>query len=169
MKIVNVSGYEGLYAVSDEGVIYNLKRGTIVTPTLEKDGYLSVRLTKQGRAYPTRVHKVVFYSFFGQKNLTRDDALVLDHLDGDKTNNRLSNLRKTTTRENTSRAKEHSYGRGFHFYKRLGKFGAEIQINKVRYFLGVYTTQDEAAQAYETALERYEKDGILPEKRTREK
>jgi len=36
MKIVNVIGYEGLYAVSDQGIIYNLKRGTIVKPTKDK-------------------------------------------------------------------------------------------------------------------------------------
>ena len=169
MKIVNVIGYEGLYAVSDQGVIYNLKRGTIVKPTKDKSGYLSVILTRDGVQYPTKVHKVVFYSFVGQDGLTREDSLVIDHLDGDKTNNALYNLRKTTTRENTSRSKTPKYGRGFHFYEKICKFGAEIQINKVRYFLGTFDSAEDASIAYETALERYEKDGILPEKRRKQK
>lgn len=169
MKIVNVIGYEGLYAVSDQGVIYNLKRGTIVKPTMDKRGYLSVILSKGGVQYTTKVHKVVFYSFVVQNGLTREDSLVIDHIDGDKTNNALYNLRKITTRENTSRSKTPKYGRGFHFYEKTGKFGAEIQINKVRYFLGTFDRAEDASIAYETALERYEKDGILPEKRRKQK
>lgn len=30
MKVINVVGYEGIYAVSDTGIIFNIKKGTVM-------------------------------------------------------------------------------------------------------------------------------------------
>lgn len=164
MRIINVIGYEGLYAVTDDGRIYSLKRGEEIKPEVNEYGYLMVSLSKNNHKYTVAVHKAVYYSYH---QLTRTDNLVIDHIDGDKTNNHLSNLRKITTRENTSRAKNSKYGRGVCYYKHLDKYGANISIDGVSYHLGVYETSKDASDAYWTALDAYEKHGELPYKRDR--
>lgn len=169
MRIVNVSGFEGLYVVREDGVIYSLKSGNELRPYLRKNGYLEVKLYKDYKKYTFCVHKIVYYSFVGQASLYSQDDLVIDHIDGNKLNNHISNLRKITSRENTGRAKETKNGRGVHYYKQIGKFGAEIMIEKQRYFLGTYFTAQEASYAYEIAMDRYEKKGIKPEKRRKQK
>ena len=167
MKVINVIGFEGLYAVSDEGCVFSLKTGKELKQSTDKHGYLQVVLSKEGRHSTIAVHKAVFYSFNAYRKLTRTDELVIDHIDGNKRNNRLENLRKITTRDNTSRAKSNKHGRGVHYYASLGKFGAEISINKTRYHLGLFATAEEAASAYQSALNSYNTDGTLPPKRDR--
>lgn len=165
MKVINVIDYEGLYAVSDDGRIFSLKTGKELKQSADKGGYLQVVLSKEGKHSTVAVHKAVFYSFNSYRKLTRTDDLVIDHIDGNKQNNNLGNLRKLTTRDNTSRAKSNKYGKGVHYYASLNKYGAEISINKTRYYLGLYSTAEEAASAYQSALNSYNTDGTLPPKR----
>ena len=48
MRIVNVLGHEGLYAVSDVGEVYSLKRGNKMNLSIDRGGYYVVRLSKNG-------------------------------------------------------------------------------------------------------------------------
>lgn len=164
MKIVNVVSYEGLYAVTDSGDVYSLKTGRKLKAIPDKHGYLLIVLNKNGLKYTTYVHKIVYYSFNKNQQLTSVDDLVIDHIDGDKTNNHLDNLRKITTRENTARAKTNPLGRGVHYYPARNKYGAAININKVRYHLGMFLTAEEAHSSYQDALCNFQTYGILPHK-----
>lgn len=163
MKIKNVVDYEGLYAVTDEGVVFSLKSGNEIKSRLNTQGYFYVQLCKEGKSSEHSVHRIVYEAFNGKKS----DNLVIDHIDGNRLNNNLTNLRKLTTRENTARAKVSKYGRGVRLFEKINKFGASIQIENVNYFLGTFLTIEEARQAYNTALVNYERDGIKPFKRDR--
>ena len=44
-----VVGYEGLYEVSDEGKVYNAKRGHEIAQRFDKHGYLRCNLSKEGK------------------------------------------------------------------------------------------------------------------------
>ena len=167
MRIVNVRDFEGLYVVTDEGRIYSTRTGNEIKPTPDKRGYLKINLHKDGKVTTKQVHCIVYYSFTQNVGLNRNDELVIDHIDGNRLNNALANLRKITTRQNTARAKTNKYGRGVHFFEALRKFGATIQFGKTRYHLGVFDTADEAAQAYKDALATYKTTGKLPDKRDR--
>lgn len=165
MRVINIVGYEGLYAVTDEGQIYSLKQGIQLKPAMNAGGYLIVSLNKDGVKHTVPIHKAVYYSFNSYRKLTRTDLLVIDHIDGDRTNNRLDNLRKITTRENTSRAKTNMYGKGVHYFKNIDKYGAEITINGTRYHLGTFLTPQEASEHYYAALSAYNENGNLPVKK----
>lgn len=39
MKVINVVGYEGIYAVSDTGIIFNIKKGTVMKTHVNMHGY----------------------------------------------------------------------------------------------------------------------------------
>jgi hypothetical protein len=72
-----------------------------------------------------------------------------DHINHDGTDNRWSNLRRATTKENNrnlSIDKRNTSGvTGVHFDKKIGKYMARITSGGERIFLGLFDTIEEAA------------------------
>lgn len=101
-----VDGYEGLYAVSDQGRVQRVAptRGSptprILKPALGSHGYLFVTLYRAGVPTPITVHKLVLAAFVGPC----PEAHNRNHRDGVKTNNHLGNLEYTTPSANTRHA-----------------------------------------------------------------
>lgn len=91
-----IPGYEGLYEVSDFGRVRNTRTGRILRPGKNKFGYYFVNLYKDGKKKYFRVHRLVYEAFCGKI----PDGMVIDHVDGCKTNNNLNNLRCVTPKEN---------------------------------------------------------------------
>lgn len=98
----DVVGHEGLYQVSNLGRVKSLPRnGTILTekiikPHLLKSGYLQVELSKNNKMHGYRVHRLVAESFV----LNPEQKECVNHIDGDKTNNKVENLEWVTRSEN---------------------------------------------------------------------
>ena len=165
MRIVNVRDYEGLYAVSDEGMVYNLKTGEEMKSTVI-GGYKTVNLTKDGVKTMHRLNRLVFFSFNPRIPIVRrETAMAVDHINEDKLDNRLCNLRYITTRENVagcSKKNDNGLPRGVNHLK-SGKYAAGIQLDNKKYHLGVYDTTDEAGAAYKAALYAYEMYGEYPD------
>ena len=92
----DIPGYEGIYKASNLGQIMTVKtvriRKLIVTPR----GYKQVGLSRDGVSKTFRVHTLVALSFYGP----RPDGLEVRHLNGDKLDNRLVNLKYGTRSEN---------------------------------------------------------------------
>lgn len=86
------------YLVSSYGRVRNIKNNNILSqgPVC---GYKKVRLSKNGKVKDWTVHKLVFFSFNLNKD-PNDKTLIIDHIDGNKSNNNLSNLRQITISEN---------------------------------------------------------------------
>ena len=76
--------------------IFHLRKGKILSPILNR-GYLVVKLGGPNKAYG--VHQAVALAFHGIK----PDGLVVDHINGVKTDNRPENLEYVTSSENTKR------------------------------------------------------------------
>lgn len=102
-----IKGYEGLYEVSNDGRIRRLRftngshdfeKVRECKQTLNTWGYMTVNLSKNGKGNTKRVHRLVANAFLGESNLQ------IDHIDGNKQNNRLDNLEYVTPKENTNRA-----------------------------------------------------------------
>lgn len=77
-----------------------------------------------------------------------------DHKDCDSLNNRRSNLRLATQKENSRNApktirKTHSKFRGVSWHKRKNKWIATCAINTKNKFLGYFSTEIDAAKAYD--------------------
>ena len=77
----------------------------------------------------------------------------IDHINGDKSDNRICNLREATRRENAQNLKIHRAGKlaGCSYNKKINKWNARMTINKKYINLGFYETEVEAHLAYKNA------------------
>lgn len=83
------------------------------------------------------------------------DDKVVDHINGNKLDNRKSNLRVCTNQENTmnrGKNKNNSSGyKGVYFNKQNQKFRAEIWIDRKKKFLGHFDNPEDGHEAYKKA------------------
>ena len=97
-----VVGYEGLYEVSDLGLVRSLiGRGRVLRPGPQRRGYLTVSLTdRSGKARSRRVHQLVLAAFVGPLPAGME-VLHRNDVPGD---NRLTNLYYGTRSQNVVEA-----------------------------------------------------------------
>lgn len=82
------------------------------------------------------------------------EGLQVDHINGCGLDNRRSNLRNVTFRENMQNKHHERSSKypGVSWYKQLNKWKVEIAVNKVHKFIGYFDDEKEAAKTYENAL-----------------
>lgn len=107
-------------------------------------GYKQIRLG--GRLYLN--HRIIYFLHTGEWPLG-----VVDHIDGDPSNNKVENLRSTTQRKNShnyagGHSDSSSKYRGVSLYKRTGMYMSKINKDGKTYNLGTFTDEKEAALAY---------------------
>lgn len=87
---VDIPGYEGKYKISNFGNIYSQKIKRL-SKLQDKKGYKYIQL---GRGDNHQVHRLVMLSFVGPS------SLIVDHINSDPSDNRLSNLQYVSHSEN---------------------------------------------------------------------
>jgi hypothetical protein len=96
-----VVGYEGCYEVSNLGRVNSIKRngtlGGILKKILDTDGYIICCLMKSDIRMNKKVHRLVAQAFIPNP----DNKPAVNHIDNDKTNNKVSNLEWCTNKENS--------------------------------------------------------------------
>ena len=96
--------YDGYWCGVD-GNIYSVKRRylKILKQSLNKNGYLTVGLTENGKTHTCWVHILIADAWLEPSGLDKDGNLrnQINHLDGRKTNNKLCNLERNSAKENT--------------------------------------------------------------------
>jgi hypothetical protein len=87
----------------------------------------------------------------------------VDHIDGNRANNKISNLRdipRSLNLENTIKAKSSNKSTGLigsYLHEPTGKFMSRIQVNKKDKYLGLYETAQLAHEAYMNAKKQLHK------------
>lgn len=110
MKWKNIKGFEGLYEVSNTGLIKSLGNGNstdsrtkqirLLKTRVRKTGYVHIKLCKNSTQKHLSVHRLVAIAFVPNPNNYRE----VNHLDGDKTNNNDWNLEWTNSSGNQKHA-----------------------------------------------------------------
>ena len=133
-----------------DGDLYWIKRRPHVTLGMKAghqkvdDGYIRISIDKK-KYY---AHRLVYMFHFGNYPKT------LDHVDGNRTNNRIHNLRPASNSNNGANRRlginSKTGFKGVHKIKEE-RFRAYITINKKRKHLGYFKTVIDAHQAYQIA------------------
>ena len=151
----DVIGYEGVYQVSNLGNVKSFRYGKERQMKQSKDssGYLVIGIRLNNVPKIRRVHQLVAESFL---NHTRCGyKLVVNHIDFNKTNNKLDNLEIVTQRENSNQKhlKSSSKYIGVSWSKSRNKWVALIYLNGKHKNLGRFNDELEASKAYQKALQ----------------
>lgn len=156
-----IPGYEGIYEASTLGNIRSLDRaivckngkklprkGCIIKPNIDSNGYLKFDLRNAGKRKAGYVHKIIAITFLNHK--PNGFETVINHKDFNTKNNRLDNLEITSQRNNTNKKhiKSTSSYTGVSWRKQKRKWEAKIFHNGKSVFLGLHDTEVEAAKAY---------------------
>lgn len=92
----DVIDYENLYKVSNLGRIRNCKSGKLVMQSITINGYKRITLYKDGKPKTKLVHRIVAESFLNNPF----DYNIVNHIDGNKLNNIVTNLEWCTQSQN---------------------------------------------------------------------
>ena len=173
-QFLPINGYEGLYEISNLGNVKRLKkepmqpkirkdymntgsRERIMRPSLNGNGYLIVTLTnldKRRRCYS--IHRLV-WEHFG--SIKRQGNLQIDHIDNNKQNNHINNLRLLTKRENIIKAvmltKKNDLPIGVSWDKKYNKYRSRICVDGKEIFIGYFDNVLEAKNAYDIKFHQY--------------
>jgi hypothetical protein len=91
-----IPNYYSRYSINPDGVVLNNERNAIVKPMISTSGYQYVHLVKDGKKETKYIHRLVGEAFLeNPKKLPQ-----IDHIDGNKLNNSVKNLRWVTASQN---------------------------------------------------------------------
>ena len=145
----NIVGFSN-YQVSSLGNVKNVITGRILKPGI-RSGYLFVVLTNDCDKSTKSIHRMVAVAFIENPENKR----CVDHINRDKRNNHVNNLRYATSSENNQNAsigiRNTSGIIGVSFHKPSQKWRAQIDADGRRIHLGYFINKDDAIVARENA------------------
>lgn len=137
------------YTIYEDGKIFSHRRSKFMK-TNTTSGYHKVGLvTLEGRLKSSiGLHKLLALAFVPNPY----SKPIVDHIDRNKLNNNLNNLRWVTQQGNSQNASPRQNASskylGVHLDKRTSRWRAVIRVNHKRHYLGGYETELEAHKAY---------------------
>ena len=124
-------------------------------------GYWAVGLQINKKTNVYMVHRVV-YAMYYQTNI---DSIYIDHIDGNRLNNLIDNLRIASNQQNTCNKQKQlsctSKHKGVSWDKNCKKWRAQICVDYKKQYLGMYETEEAAALAYNAAAKHSHKQFAL--------
>jgi hypothetical protein len=106
------------------------------------NGYISLKFLKK----TTYAHRIIFLYHYGYT------PNFIDHINGNKSDNRIENLRDVTRCQNMMNVKKSSKNtsgyKGVSFHKNRKKWIAQIKLNKKNFHLGVFESAEKAYEEY---------------------
>lgn len=166
----SVSGYEGLYEISSYGRVKSFSRivsnGNGHRKTNERilkglfigAGYYRVCLCNEGVIKSRYIHMLVACTFLNY--IPGDRKIVIDHINGAKTDNRVENIRIVTNRfnctlgERKNKNKLTSQYEGVCWDRAANRWRSIMRINGKQKHLGYFKNELDAANAYRNKLKK---------------
>lgn len=146
-----VVGYEGLYKISNLGNV--VKNNGVMVSKIETDkGYLSVNLRKNFSSKLHKIHRLVSYAFIPNPH----NKPQVDHIDGNKQNNHVDNLRWCTQRENIEFHINDGAGYKGIYQTKHGRYLVRVWVGDKKKNVATFKTKLQA----EDCFQYFEKEGL---------
>jgi hypothetical protein len=135
----------------ERGYVYNPETGIVYSRfgreiTSKKKSYINIQLRFNGKKYELYAHQFAWYWVY------KKCVDCLDHINGVRTDNHISNLRSVTYQENQH---NRTTAKGYTWNKTANKWKAQIGLNGKTIHLGYFNTEEDAKQVYLEAKEKY--------------
>ena len=175
----DIPGYEGYYQASNMGGVRSMDRWVVYSNSGKRflkgflnlgclnGGYKTVTLSKCGKCKVFRFSQLVAMAFLGHK--TNGITMVVDHINGDKADDRLENLRIVTHRANistcfrtNSNTLSSSYV-GVIWVPRDKIWRSQIRYNGSQVIIGYYKEEKDASDSYQKALLKIKTNTFNPD------
>jgi hypothetical protein len=142
------------YAVSQCGKVFSIRLNRLLKECSGNHGYFVVGVVNEsGLRVVTTIHRLMAVTFLGA---TKSD--FVDHIDRNRQNNTLCNLRLATKAGNAANSKKRngclSLFKGVSYIKETGVWYAFIGQNGKKVHLGCFALETDAAKAYDDAARR---------------
>ena len=133
MKWQPIKEYDGLYLISDSGIVFSARTGKQIQPQINKKGYVRVELNLNGIEKKYYVHRLVAEAFIPNP----DNLPCVNHKDENPRNNNADNLEWCTHEYNSNygtcierRVANTEYKNGGHHpqAKRVYRYGLDGQL-----------------------------------------
>ena len=151
-----INGLDG-YVASSCGKIGSLlpinrnakppKHPRIMKANINNRGYLGLSIRQNGKQKSFLVHRLVANAFLGESDE------IVNHINSNVLDNNISNLEYINIRENLCHHLDKKVGA--YFIKRTRTWSSYIRVLGKKHYLGTFKTQDEAHNAYLSALKRF--------------
>ena len=126
--MIDIPSYSGKYKIDEFGNIYSKPKGRLLKSHKSVRGYIIFSLNKKQRP----LHQLLIESFVDADYKSK--GLVVDHIDRDKTNNELSNLRLVSKADNYINSDYYENRKKGHIQLRSsGRFRARVSVKGTRY------------------------------------
>ena len=149
INFCNVLDYDN-YIIYDNGIVQNKKTKRILKKSLMMIGYYRVSLSKKGKSKNFYIHQLVAKHFIPNPLLKS----CIDHIDQNKLNNNVSNLRWVTIQENNFNKIE-TNSTGVYFIESRNKYLSNIGFNGKLIHLGYYDKKSDAIKSRYLAKKKY--------------
>lgn len=151
----DIPNYENIYKINKKAEIKNSQE-RILKPSLNTSGYLKTCLTNNKVKKYFMIHQLMGLTFLKDYKL-KQNKFIIDHLDNNKLNNNLENLRIVSFRENVSKDRKNKTSKytGVSKNKINKKYLVYINTTGKNKYLGSFENEEDAAKAYNFELKKY--------------
>jgi hypothetical protein len=145
-ELFDLKDYEKLYKINKKGEIWSCYLKRFLSLCINQDGYYKYVLCNENGKKTVLAHRVVAKQFIPNPN----NLPLIDHIDRDRLNNNIDNLRWVSLRQNQLNRKDtkHPY-----IYKQNNKtYRVAIDINKQEVYSSCHKDLDQAILVRDAAM-----------------
>jgi hypothetical protein len=127
----DVVGFENYFKISNHGDIYSYRSARVLKRVKDKSGYLTLPTKiggREGKDYCFKIHRLVAIAFIPNPK----GKPCVNHKDGDKENNHISNLEWCTVKENTQHAFDTGLSKALKGEKNVGSRISQVDADTIR-------------------------------------
>lgn len=114
-----IASMNNQFGIAKDSTVINFKTGRIINPYIGIDCYQHICLCMNGKRYRKRVHRLMAEVFF-------NNCKYIDHIDNDKSNNNIENLRPISNKDNVEKGLEDAKN----YHKNVGH-GKNLKIKAI--------------------------------------